>query len=413
MDDTLELETRRWYSSRYTAFYALEQWIVKNLAEFCLQDKNIYASKTRIKTIDSVLAKLARKLEAGAPCKDNQALLEQFDDLVAARLLVYHPSKILKLHEHFCSEVQRMKIVEMTIHSHQHDPNFAELQKLSYESDVACTLLLNNTGYSGFHYVMQPVLLDSYFSANYQDSSGARPFEKFELQVRTVIQETWSEVQHRLIYKSLPGQPAFVPKLQSQFANLARMLNLCDNMLDTLCEPRQFAPSKVIDARRVGPEYAALLNDIHRSLTHFERNNVPMAERYQEAESLFAQYQQEIGLYSMAITEKTLGINLELSEYFLKSGHYQEALSLFQKMEQVSSEDPWIYFRAAESCSHQPEQINEGKRYIEKLYRLLATGNSPASSGDSDDVLYHHAALLAVEFELAEIADFFASKKAS
>lgn len=411
-----ELALRRWYSENQPGMTALEKWLGNELSQFALHDKNIYSHKVRTKTIDSVLAKVESKLASGesAPLPSSSSrstplsTLDHIDDLVGARILVYHPSKVLKLHDFFCNDRRAMRIKEMTIHSHQHDPNFPYLQQLSYESNFPCELVLNNTGYSGFHYVMQPVLLGDYYSDAYQDSAGVTPFQKYELQVRTIIQETWSEVQHRLIYKGYPAQSAFAPALKSQFANLARMLNLCDNMLDTLCEPRKFAPTKKLDARRVPPEFAGLLTDIHNSLSHFERNDTPMPERFEEAEALFAKHQQDIGLYTMAISDKTLGINLELSEYFLKSGHYQEALSLFQKMEKVSNQDPWIYFRAAESCSHQTDRVEEGKRYMQKLYELVRSENAELSADEADSVLYHHASLLAYDFEMPEIADFFA-----
>ncbi|MFK8019965.1 MAG: hypothetical protein AB8B86_09380 [Pseudomonadales bacterium] len=408
IEDITELAVRRWYSEHHSGMKALELWLSNGLSELTQHDQNIYSFKTRTKSISSLLIKIRSKLEASQNELRAKEVIEQIDDLVGARVLVYHPSKVLKLHELFTSDTLRTHILDMTIHSHEYDPNFAYLQKLSYESSFPCKLLLNNTGYSSFHYVLQPIFHDDYYSKVYQDSAGIKPFPRYELQVRTIIQETWSEVQHKLIYKGSGIKPIYTRSLSSQFANLARMLNLCDKLLDGLNEPNQFAPTKKIAADRVNPEFGDFLEELHKSLEYFEAKKLPISERYQEADVLFQHYKREISEYSCNISEKTLGINLELSEYYLKSGHYKEALELFQKMESVSSDDAWIYLRAAESCSHSPEYFKEGKQYIGKLYALTSNKDRQLAVQDMDDVMCYHGSLLAQEFELFDIAEFFA-----
>lgn len=407
-EDQFELQVRRWYSANYGSLDALELWLANSLSEMTQHDQNIYSYKTRIKSVDSLLAKVGRKHDGTETDINVKKSIEQIDDLVGGRVLVYHPSKVLRLNDMFTKDVRRTQVLEITIHSHQYDPNFADLQELTHQSELPCKLILNNTGYSGFHYVLQPLFHDGYYSGTYQDTAGIQPFGKFELQVRTIIQETWSEVQHRLLYKGNMIKPMYTRSLNSQFANLARMLSSCDNLLESLTESEQFAPTKKMAASRVYPEFGDFHDELKKSLAIFEEQKMPISERYQEAEIFFEHYKNEIREYTKDISDKTLGINLELSEYYLKSGHYQEALHLFQKMEQVSREDAWIYLRAAESCARNPEYFDEGRQYIEKLHLLVSTEERQRLGQDMDDVMYHHGALLAQEFQLFDIAEFLA-----
>lgn len=145
----------------------------------------------RIKTVKSLAGKLERKGD------DYYQKLEDLTDLVGARIICF-----------FADEVDILgKLVE---------ENF----RIDWEnsSDKREQIKADTFGYLSLHYICY-LTTDMGYSENICN-------KKFEIQIRTGLQHTWSAINHDLGYKSEFGVPRVVVR---QFARLAGLLELADD----------------------------------------------------------------------------------------------------------------------------------------------------------------------------------------
>lgn len=84
----------------------------------------------------------------------------------------------------------------------------------------------NQFGYRSLHYVLS-------FGANRAELSEYRNFAGFkcEVQVRSILQHAWAEIEHDLGYKSAAGVPAI---LRRRFARIAGLLELADDEFSSI-----------------------------------------------------------------------------------------------------------------------------------------------------------------------------------
>lgn len=84
----------------------------------------------------------------------------------------------------------------------------------------------NQFGYRSLHYVLS-------FNANRAGLTEYRNFSEFkcEVQVRSILQHAWAEIEHDLGYKSAAGVPA---TLRRKFARIASLLELADDEFSSI-----------------------------------------------------------------------------------------------------------------------------------------------------------------------------------
>jgi len=152
---------------------------------------SILGIEHRIKTVKSLSGKLVRKGD------DYYQKLEDLTDLVGARIICF-----------FADEVDVLgKLVE---------ENFQIDRENS--SDKRAQMKADSFGYLSLHYIcyLTPEI-------GYPENIC---YKKFEIQIRTNLQHTWSAINHDLGYKSEFGVPRVVVR---QFARLAGLLELADD----------------------------------------------------------------------------------------------------------------------------------------------------------------------------------------
>lgn len=152
---------------------------------------SILGIEHRIKTVKSLAGKLERKGD------DYYRKLEDLTDLVGARIICF-----------FSDEVDVLgKLVEK---------NFQIDRENS--SDKRALMKADSFGYLSLHYIcyLTPEM-------GYPENIC---YKKFEIQIRTNLQHTWSAIEHDLGYKSEFGVPRVVVR---QFARLAGLLELADD----------------------------------------------------------------------------------------------------------------------------------------------------------------------------------------
>ena len=152
---------------------------------------SILGIEHRIKTIKSLAGKLERKGD------DYYRKLEDLTDLVGARIICF-----------FADEVDVLgKLVEKSFQIDREN-----------SSDKRALMKADSFGYLSLHYIcyLTPEM-------GYSESIC---YKKFEIQIRTNLQHTWSAIEHDLGYKSEFGVPRVVVR---QFARLAGLLELADD----------------------------------------------------------------------------------------------------------------------------------------------------------------------------------------
>jgi putative GTP pyrophosphokinase len=156
---------------------------------------NFHRVDHRIKSPESAADKLARKVgEDGQP-----RTLESFTDLLGVRVITY-----------FQDEVDA---VAQLLSRH-----FRVDEKNSVNKAEA--LDPDRFGYASVHYVVQ-------LSESRAELPEYRPFAdiKFEVQIRSILQHAWAEIEHDLGYKA-----EAVPRaVKRRFSRLAGMLELADD----------------------------------------------------------------------------------------------------------------------------------------------------------------------------------------
>jgi len=143
----------------------------------------------RVKTADSVSGKLARK-------PDKYSTASDLTDIVGYRIICYFTDQI----DLISSIVEDLFVIDRD--------NYVDKSKM---------LKPNAFGYLSVHYIcsLKP-------SDEYPDSLTKI---RFEIQIRTVLQHTWAEIEHDLGYKNEFGVPHHVRR---EFSQMASLLEVAD-----------------------------------------------------------------------------------------------------------------------------------------------------------------------------------------
>lgn len=131
--------------------------------------------------------------------------LEQITDLSGLRVITYYSDDVYK--------------VEDIINNHF-------LVDRQNSIDKAKTLEYDRFGYLSLHYVVQlPEII--YSQEEYREFKGL----KFEIQIRSILQDAWAEIEHDLGYKNKNGVPQ---KVKRDFSRLAGLLELADKEFQSI-----------------------------------------------------------------------------------------------------------------------------------------------------------------------------------
>lgn len=187
-----------WYASNrylYKQLASKVSIIIKELLE--INGVSIHAIFNRLKDVESFKEKIRD------PKYTNPQ--EQITDLAGIRVICYVESDIVKI----------SKIVEANF---EIDPENS--------GDKSILLGTDKVGYKSVHYIAK--LNDSRLVLpEYQSYSG----KKFEIQIRTILQHAWAEIEHDRNYKFSGELPE---EIQRRFKLVAGSLELADKELDRI-----------------------------------------------------------------------------------------------------------------------------------------------------------------------------------
>lgn len=170
------------------------------------RDIHIHSVEARAKSPASFEAKARRADESHPDMPKYQAPLAQITDLAAARIIAYFPKTLDAVDKMLKEEFE---IVE--------------------RSDKGALLAQEDRlGYQSIHYLVR---INSRRSALPEYSLYAA--HVFEIQVRTILQHAWAEIEHDIQYKSTRLIPL---EIRRRFTALAGMLEIADREFEAIQE---------------------------------------------------------------------------------------------------------------------------------------------------------------------------------
>lgn len=188
--------------------YILEKAIEKNKIE--------YSSIThRSKTIKSFLEKITRK--------EYKAPLTEITDFAGVRLVFLYNSDF--------------KIIEEIILD-----NFKVIEKVDKLNDKG----VDKFGYGAIHYIVQ--LSKKYSGARYDDLKEL----VCEIQVRTVLQDSWSIIDHHLVYKNESAVPK---QLRRKLNSLAGLFETADDQFNQIKIEREAYIESINDSKSTPKQF--------------------------------------------------------------------------------------------------------------------------------------------------------------
>ncbi len=142
----------------------------------------IHSTKYRLKDKNHLADKIKRKWDEKGPISDNN-LFEKITDLAGVRVLHLYQSQFPVIHQEILNQIADNEwVFDEDPKAYTWDPE----SKIFYESlGISCELKYSY--YTSIHYLVKP-----------RDDSRYR----CEIQVRTLFEEIWSEIDHFINYPS-------------------------------------------------------------------------------------------------------------------------------------------------------------------------------------------------------------------
>lgn len=221
--------------------------------------------------------------------------------------------------------------------------NILENIEPGLEGSYEFTKVKNKTGYTGVHYIIVPLPVDEcYFKTKLHNG--------FELQVRTIAQHAWSELQHRAVYKGISAA-CKINKMRLQFEVLADAVDSLDRRLDKI------STQTIMTASRQAPIDDAddFIETIKQKISYYEEERIKEDDRREKGNAFIKENAEQFE----AINEKTYQYRLQVCEFYLKSCLFKKARDAYNKYvmaDDSRKEYPWALLRLIEACDALAEE---------------------------------------------------------
>lgn len=290
--------------------------IVKNILTHALPKHcNLHSIDNRAKKVDSFRKKAEKTEEDTGELKYKDALNE-ITDLAGVRVIAFEPSALPKI----CDAIEK---------------NFIVLEKKDLGEE---RIKAGNFGYKSIHILVQlpPEKIEW---AEYQRFDGLTA----EIQVRTILQHAWAEMEHDIQYKSAEQIPT---TLKQRFVALAGLIEIADREFQAVQDEdtkiRQSLSASLQDDLTTAPQGPG---DLKVKNTD-QVDNIVQAEKSssKNARALIAEgsYTEAIDHYTKLITESsnpthTLYIGRAKAQFL--AGKREKALQDLEIAEQLHPGD--------------------------------------------------------------------------
>ncbi|MBU3155162.1 GTP pyrophosphokinase [Clostridium estertheticum] len=179
---------------------------IQTILKKCLEDKNIkyHSIESRAKSIESFAEKACKATKDNPNVPKYVNPIKEITDLTAVRIITFFPITI--------SEVNQVLADEFII-----------LER----SDKSEILEKNEKlGYKSVHYLIKLTISRGNLS-EYKEFNGMIA----EVQVRTILQHAWAEIEHDIEYKSVTVIPADIKR---RFMALSGLLEIADREFESI-----------------------------------------------------------------------------------------------------------------------------------------------------------------------------------
>lgn len=189
-------EITTWYARKVTVFAPLSR-VVRSTLDALLDEHRIdrVAVSARVKEKAALVGKVRKK--------KYHDLDRQVTDLCGARIILYRESEVARV----------CKILEDNFNVSRED-----------SSNKGILLNANQLGYQSTHFVCDLGKERCQLAENRQFADA-----RFEVQVRTVLQHAWAEIEHDIVYKNGVAIP---PELKRRLYLVAGILESADRELE-------------------------------------------------------------------------------------------------------------------------------------------------------------------------------------
>lgn len=176
----------------------------------------VHSTKQRTKDPESLRSKLIRKLVMAKTSAepfglDRDNLFRKINDLAGFRIIHLHTRQAKAIHDELLAifDEQRWIMVEGPIAKTWDDESRAYFRSLGWQTEESESL------YTSVHYVVQP---------------NSRSEVTCEIQVRTLMEEVWGEVDHAINYPVKSSSQS----CREQIKVLARLTSSCSRLVDSI-----------------------------------------------------------------------------------------------------------------------------------------------------------------------------------
>lgn len=181
---------------------------VKEISSF----NHIHSIKYRIKKTDSFIKKVILKSYNGFEI-NMQNYMTEITDLIGIRVLYIFKSDYLPVHEQIWKAYNKKMTQDIHIKLREGDDEVIYANMKKYKP-----VFEPNKTYRSIHYTMQ--------SSNDQNSA------RMEIQTRTIFEEGWSEINHKLVYKNEKAAEFYFLTQASKI--LSMLVGDCDTLGDLM-----------------------------------------------------------------------------------------------------------------------------------------------------------------------------------
>lgn len=304
----------------------------------------IYSTKRRVKSIDSVYLKTKR---------DKVNSLAEINDYAGFRILSLFEQDILDIHRCIIDDLKKagFNLIEFRIFNwRKDDPLIISMKEIIALAYDGANISHKEKEYKSIHYLFE---YDSYC---------------VEIQLRTLLQDVWAELEHAIAYKQLNVHP----HIKKSFSILCRDLQNNDDLVSHL--------KSISDREQVGHLYsmekggpvsfyeyeselnpevftsdAAIKGSFHNYINFFTKPHLNLRDnkhRCSEARTLFNDF---ANLVKSKITEPDTKLKyiLNMEEAFLfywegGAENIDKALNIYENIKKQFAENYMLHFRMGE-----------------------------------------------------------------
>ncbi len=172
---------------------------------------NVHSYRFRIKKTGSLLAKIIRKGAERQTVYTPANYFQKITDLLGIRILYVFKEDYWSVHQQIMNEYENQLAQDISIKLKKGDDGDMYKQLMQEYSNVRVD---ENKTYRSIHYTI------------YAQKNDISTCPRVEIQTRTVFEEGWSEINHKLVYKTDSGNQG----LKKTSDVLSSMVGACDTI---------------------------------------------------------------------------------------------------------------------------------------------------------------------------------------